>query len=240
MQNWNSLIQYIRNQLGSINQLEITDNELIDYIKEHTLPEFSIHSSDKLWVLITDSDRVGFDSSVPDRIMDEDTYKIPLPNENDYIINVQEAYYRTSGSADMFNEYPMYQTDPRDIVMNNTMSTILAYLNSVQYYQFLPPDTIIFGKSMGSDGIVLELNINHTKLDRIKRDIFHNLFKKMALRDVLQMIIANRSKFQNVSSPFGEVGLNLEFLERKLEKIETSVEEYFKWEPPETLAAWIE
>jgi len=240
MQNWNNLIQYIRYQLGSINQLEITDDELRNYIKEHTLLDFSNHSPNKLWVLITDSNRMPFNPTIPDRIMDEDTYKIPLSNENDYIINVENAYYR-KGTSDFFDEYPyMLQTDPRDVVMNNTMSTMLDYLDTVQYYQFMPPDTIVFGERLGGVGVILELNIVHTNLDNIKRDIYQNLFKKMALRDTLQMIIANRSKFQQLSSPFGEISLNIEFLEKKLDKIEQDIQEYQTWELPEKLVAWIE
>ena len=240
MQNWNSLFSYIRQQLGSVNQLELTDNELQIYIKEHTLRDFSNYSSDKLWVLITDSNKVEYDLNKPDRIMDEDSYKIPLPSESDYIINIEDAYYRRSG-ADWYDSYPyMYQSDPRDTVMNNTMSTMLAYLNKVQYYQYLPPDTIIFGSGINEEGVILELNIVHTILDRIKRDVYHGLFKKMALYDILDLLIMNRSKFQEVASPFGQINLNIEILERKKEKLEQEIQEYKSWQPPEKLISWID
>jgi hypothetical protein len=245
IQNWNLLISYIRHQLGSINQLELTDDELINHIRDHTLLEFSSHSSDKLWVLITDADRmkVEVDSSgniAPDRIMDADTFVIPLPNETDYIINVEDAYYRRS-TSDGYDEYPyFYQSDPRDIVMNNTMSTMLAYLDSVQYYQYQPPNTITFGKPINQEGVILELNIMHNNLDRIKRDVYQNYFRKLALFDIIEMIIANRSKFREVSSPFGPINLNIEFLERKMEKLEREIEEYRQWEVPEKMVAWVD
>ncbi|MBC8427615.1 MAG: hypothetical protein H8D97_01860 [Proteobacteria bacterium] len=244
-QNWNHVISYIRSQIGSINQLEISDDELIEYLRNHTLPEFSIFSPAKLWVLLSDSDRVivnPLDPALQDTTYDEDTYTIPLPEDVE-IINVENAYFRRgiSGGDNAFGKYShIYQTDPRDTVMNNTFSTMMDYLKTVQYYEYLPPKTIVFGHQINSNGLILELHVYHVKLSTIKRDIYTNLFRKMAVYDIINMIIANRSKFQQVSSPFGEIQLNIEFLEKKAEKFEQQIEEYKQWMPPAKLASWIE
>lgn len=240
VQNWNNIISYIKSQIGSINQLEISDDELINHLREHTLPELSIFSSAKLWVLITDDNRTEVSLENPDITLDEDTYTIPLPEDTE-IISVENAYFRkgTSGGS-VFEDYPyMYQTDPRDVVMNNAMSTMLDYLNTVQYYHFLPPNQIIFGNALGS-GVILELHTYHVKPETIKRDIYTNLFRKMAVYDIIEMIIANRSKFQQLSSPFGEVNLNIDFLERKRDRLEQQIESYKDYLPPEKICAWIE
>lgn len=244
IQNWNHITSYIRSQIGSINELEITDDELINHLREHTLPEFSIFSPARLWVLLSDCDRVQvnpLDPDMQDKTYDEDTYTVPLPPDVE-IINIENAYFRrgTSGQ-DGFDGYSyLYQTDPRDTVMNNTFNTMMNYLTTVQYYEYLPPNIIMFGKQINESGIILELHVYHVKLETIKRDIYTNLFRKMAVYDIIQMIIANRSKFQQLTSPFGEIGLNIEFLDRKAEKLEQQIEEYKMWMPPNKMAAWID
>jgi hypothetical protein len=243
IQNWNHITSYIRSQIGSINELEISDDELINHLRDHVLPEFSIFSPAKLWVLLSECDRVPvnpLDPDMQDKTYDEDTYTIPLPEDVE-IVNVENAYFRKGAAGDdAFREYShIYQSDPRDTVMNNTFTTMMDYLKTVQYYEYLPPNTILFGHSI-SEGIILELHVYHVKLETIKRDIYTNLFRHMAVKSIIEMIIANRSKFQQLSSPFGEIGLNIEFLERKAEKLEQKIEEFQSWMPPNKMAAWIE
>ena len=41
-QTWNNLLEYIKLELGvPVNLLEISDDDIIKYIKNHALPEFS-------------------------------------------------------------------------------------------------------------------------------------------------------------------------------------------------------
>jgi hypothetical protein len=244
IQNWNHIISYIRNQLGAVNQLELTDDELIDYLKQHTLPEFSIYSPAKLWVLITQP--VCLELGEVDKLYNENTYTIETPDDVE-IISVDQAYTKTGGGRGIsggdegeLNNYLYQYQDPRDTVMSNTFNTMMDYLNKVQHFQYLPPRTITFGSNVSANGVILELHVYHARLDTIKRDIYMEMFRPMALRDIIDLIMANRSKFQEVASPFGQINLNLEYLREKQQKLEEKIEDWKSWKPPENLVAWIE
>ncbi len=238
IQNWNNIIQYIKLNLGQANLLEFSDNEIINILKEHTLPEFSVYISRKHWVLLTPSDQISSENT-----LDIDTYKIPLP-EGYQVISVDRAYTNQSNPGAIedtdLNRYMYYQTNPMDIVINNTLSTMLNSLDTVQYYELLLPDTIVFGKSLNGAGVILELSVYHDKLDTIPRDAYHKLFKPMALKNIIEYIIANRSKFTNLSSPFGEINLNMDILINKLTVLEAQVNDFINFNPPDILIDWIE
>lgn len=235
-QNWNNILGYIKSNLGeNINFIELSDDYIINYLKNQTLPECSRFIPGKIWATINDSNLIEIDHNY-----NENTYRIPI-NEDDYkIINVQEVYYGVSSRGNQIFGYSNYVfLDPRDATMSNVFNDMISKLTPTQTYIFIPPNVIKFGLNLAQNNIIMELNVVHFRLDKIPHDSYNNYFKKKALKDVIDLIISNRSKYSRVQSPFGEIELNIDFLRDKKQELNDQIREVEEWDPPEKLIEFL-
>jgi hypothetical protein len=230
-QNYNNIVNHCKEALGApVNSLELTDDEIADKIRDSVLPEFSQYIPDHAYIKISSGNRI----SVPSTI-NKETYTIP--NENgDHFNSINEAYYVTSG---IDSKIISYYADPRDVVMANTYSTMIQSLQEVQNYEYLAPDQVMFGMPLDGLSVILKMNIIPQSLDRIPSDVYIKLFKPMAEKSILELVLHRRTKFQNLSTPFGEIALDVERLQMRVETLKMEINEKLDWLPTKHLIEFL-
>ncbi len=222
-QNWNNVLSYIKANLGSkLNNLEIEDQEFVVYFKEHTMPEFSTIEPAKAWAVLTPANlRQQYHKG---GIL----YEFKLEKDN-VILDVHEIYL--GNYIGQLSEFGSYFFDPTDVVMSNTLSDILSFLRPVPVFQFIRPNKLLLSERIPEELAIIEINVEHNIPDTIPSDLYRSLFLKMCLCDGIQMVLANRMKYSNLTSPFGEINLNIDYLQNKLETLRTEITEANDWVP---------
>lgn len=230
-QNWTNAIDYIKQNLGvPINDIELTDDELINYLKEHVLPEFSIYSPHFKWVQITNAATVD----VPNNF-NNFTYRIPIPVGYE-ISDVRQVYFQDEGIFD-FN-FSTFLVDPRDIVMSSVLSDLLDSLQVTQSFQFLKPDILRFDEPLTGQLTIAELEVVHNSPETIDTDLYRIVFKKWCLAEIIGLLIARRSKFENLTTPFGSLNLNVNKLEQQYQDLKSKLQIDLDNIPPKHLVDW--
>jgi hypothetical protein len=217
-QNWNNIIQYVKINFGTkTSTLEITDDEFFEYFKEHSLPYFSQIIPKKAWITISKGDIVHMSNSYSNY-----TYKLKIPEDIE-LIDINEIYFsRTLGSIISSG---LHFINPVDSVIANTYHDMHEHLTTVNDYHFIKPDHIRFSEDFVSDMVIAEINIEHNDLKSIPSDVYHKLFKPMCLMHSIELVLNNRNKFTNMSTPFGEIDLNINQLESRLQELRQKTEE---------------
>lgn len=216
-QNWNNVINYIKANLGTKHSsIEITDDEFVNYFKEQTLSYFSQIIPLQHWVLLTGSNLV----STPN-MFSEYTYKIDVP-ENITLIDVASVYMSDRGGFDMSN---VTYSNPGDTVMSNTFNDMTQFLKSINDYQFIKPNFLRFSEEVSLTTFIVELNIEHSSPLTIPGDMYHKLFKSMCLLDAFELVLNNRNKYNNLTTPFGAIDLNIDYIQQRMQEIRQKNEE---------------
>lgn len=220
-QNWNNVLQYVKVHLGTkTSSLEITDEEFIEYLKSESLPYFSQIIPNIAWLTIDDGN-LFYDNTLRSNF----SYRINVP-EGVELIDVNEAYIVNNiGSFVNSNMFG----DPLDITIRAVRESIADHLRTVNDFHFIKPNIIRFSQQPVPSNIVLEVSIEHTKLETIPGDMYFKLFKPMCLLNAIEMVYNNRNKFTDLTTPFGRMELNTSDLQSKIQdlsqKIETIIQE---------------
>lgn len=222
-QNWNNILIYVKANLGSkLNNIEITDSEFVTYFKEQTLPELSQIEPAKAWCILKSTDlksnlhKGGY------------LYTFELEDAAT-IVDVSELYI-----GDLVSEisgFGSFFFDPTDVVMSNTLNDMLQFLRTVNTFKFIRPNKLLLSEKINYNRIIIEVNVEHQEPNTVPSDLYHALFKKMCLADSIQLILANRMKYSNLTSPFGEINLNVDYLQNKLEALRQEITEINDWLP---------
>lgn len=233
VQNWNNLLQYIKTQLGAqINFLEMDDSQIVDYLFQHTLPTFSTYFPTKIWTYI--SNDYNQKTMLTD-MYSENVYELKIP-EDVKIVDVAAVYqYSEQFIGAVFTAANIYFYDPRDIAMANTFNDMMKFLTPLQVYYFIPPNILRLSRDLIYNGAIVELDIVHRNLNTITHDKYNKMLKPMALRDIIELLISIRSKYQNVQTPYGEINLNIDFLQTKKQDIDQKLEQEMQWIHPQIL-----
>jgi len=236
-QTWNNVLGYLRRNLGSnLNLLEMSDDEIIEGIKDDVLPYFSQYVPCKKFIPIYPYHRVSHTPGY-----NQWRYVIPV-QEGERIIDVFDAYF-SSGTAGWDDPYAgtKYEgggqhageslaaggsfgfgggsADERfvgegliDTAIANAYGDISRYMMARNTWQFFPPNIIEFDKELGAGVVVY--NTDHTDLKTIPADYYDTTLKKLILGNVQKWVAALRSKYESLNTPFGEVRLNYSKLEQ--------------------------
>jgi len=217
-QNWNNIIQHVKVHFGTkTSSLEITDDEFVEYFSNHSLPYFSQIIPNNAWSIINQGSVVNLPNN-----HNNYTYKLNIPDDIE-LIDINEVYF--SSTLGQIINSGTYLINPVDSVMMNTYNDLSSHLTTVNDYHFLKPDYIRFSQDIVSNIVIAELNIEHKNLNTIPSDMYHKLFKRMCLADGIELVLNNRNKFTNVTTPFGEIDLNTSALESKLQELRQKIEE---------------
>lgn len=228
-QHWNNILSYIKINLGvPINLLEIADDELILNLREHVLSSFSQYAPAKAYAFITGANQFYGSLGSPQYM-----YKIPVP-EGTYIIDVIEAYPTKEVSVvDMYGGAIINAQAAMDLVISNSYIDAVRSLQTRQTWEFIAPNTMIFDKEINS--CVVVYNHPHVTLDTIRPDLYHRAFKPLALGHTKLWIASMRSKFENLSTPFGALNLNFAELKAEGQTLIDNVQAILDTIPPDVL-----
>lgn len=216
-QNWNNVLQHVKANFGTkTTMLEITDDEFFEYFQNHSLPYFSQLIPHKAWVVLSQNYQIHEPNTYSNY-----TYKLKVPEEYE-IIDIQEVYF-TRTLASLISS-GVHFVNPLDTVIANTYNNIYEHLTTVNDYTFIRPDIIRFSEDFRSDILIIELNVEHTDLRTIPSDMYHKLFKPICLMNSIELVLNNRNNFTNITTPFGEIDLNTNKLEQKLQELRQQID----------------
>ena len=228
-QHWNNILSYIKINLGvPINLLEISDDELILNLREHTLSAFSQYAPAKAYSFITGGNQINGGSGSPQFM-----YTIPVP-PGTYIVDVLEAMPTKEVSVvDMYGGAIINAQAAMDLVISNAYIDAVRSMQTRQTWEFVPPNIMIFDKSINS--CVVIYNTPHVTLDTIRPDLYHRAFKPMCLGHTKLWIAAMRSKFENLATPFGALNLNYDRLQTEGQTLIDNAQAVLDTIPPDLL-----
>ena len=144
------------------------------------------------------------------------------------IVNFVKANLGTKHSSieltdDFLND--TFYTNPADLVMANTFNDMNQFLKSVNDYQFIKPDYLRFSDEPSIDTFIVELNIEHSNLNTIPGDMYHKLFKQICLVDAYELVINNRNKYNNLTTPFGNIDLNIDYMTQRSQELRQKIDD---------------
>lgn len=228
-QHWNDILDYIKVNLGvPINLLEISDDELIGYLRRHVLSLFSQYAPAKNYAFITGSNQISGGSGSP-RFM----YRIPV-EAGTYIVDVLEAMPSKEISiVDMYGGALINAQAAMDLVISNSYIDAVRSLQTRSTWEFIPPDIMVFDTEITS--CVVIYNTPHTVLNTVRPDLYHRCFKPMCLGHTKIWIAAMRSKFENLATPFGQLNLNYEKLQTEGQVLIDNAQVILDTIPPDIL-----
>ena len=228
IQSWNNVLQYIKSNLGvPINMLELSDDEIVEYLQNHTLVEFSNYVPKKKYYLLEKTDLVD------EKIQ---KYKLDTP---DYIIDVTKVYTFES-------MYPSGLNLPSgnkvlDEVLKAKFESMLQSLSPALTWRFEQPNYLIFYSQASIDvylPVLVEYCTTYQNLNEIPADMYI-WFKKLALADIKILLGNTRTKYQ-LATPFGQIANNGEILKQEgLQERQIIIENLISNVPPDFLLEWV-
>lgn len=232
-QNWNNVLNYIKRNLGAkVNLIEMSDDEIVQGLKEDALGHFSQYCPHKKWTIITSANLIISDKPGQPRYI----YRIKTP-DNDYIVDIYQVYnIKDTAILDRMGGIVNYEI-LLDIVMANTYLDASRSLNIRNTWEFIPPDVIVFDTEL-NDSAVIEYNTPHKTLDTIPPDLYHSVFKPLCLGNVKLWLAALRSKYENLASPFGQLNINWQQLQQEGYQLIQEAEQKMQMVPPDVLATF--
>jgi hypothetical protein len=209
-QHWNNILSYVKLNLGvPVNVLEISDDELVLYLKDHVLPLFSQYVPHKKYAYITSQHQITGEVAGSPQFM----YRIPV-TEGTYIIDILEAYPTKEISvSDIYTGSMINAKAAMDVVISNAYIDAIRSMQTRLTWEFLPPDIMIFDMEIAA--CVVVYNTTHEILNTVRPDLYHKVFKPLCLGHVKLWVAAMRSKYENLSTPFGPINLNFETLKNE-------------------------
>jgi hypothetical protein len=229
MQTWNDILKYIKLNLGApLNKLEMSDDEIVNNLREQVLPFFSQYAPAKEFKIITNDNILSGDRGAPLY-----RYRIPLSPE-EYIVDVLNVYFtRNTSMIDTLTSIMSSTEEVLDTIIYNSYSDLVKSMQPVNTWEFLPPDILIFDFEVSYG--VLEYNTVHNDLSTIDPDKYHLMFKKLCLAQMKTWIASMRSKFQSLTTPFGPIDLNWESLKQEGMQEREEVLQLLNMIPPDYL-----
>lgn len=201
-QTWNNVLEYIKINLGGpLNMLEISDNDLVRLLKNQVLPFFSQFSPKQKYAYVSSANLIPPEKPGSPLYL----YKIPL-EVNERIIDILDVYVgKNTALVDSFGGTIINAATAEDLVMSNTYIDAIKSLSVKNTWEFLPPDKLAF--DVEATGATIIYNTVHETLDTIQPDMYELMFKKLCLANVKIWVANMRSKFNNLTTPFGQLDL---------------------------------
>lgn len=233
--NWDNLLSYIKLNFGAtVNAMEFSDEDLIEIISEHVLPEFSKFIPLPKYYIMTENENVV--SNIPML-----TYQ--FKNFPYKILRVNHIT-RKASTMDLSQFYNI-QSNGGDITnFLMTMNTVqmAADVVAIDTWQFRAPNKIemITGSNnygTAKDFIVL-VDCVHKDPSTVDPDQY-NLLRDLSLANILIYIGRIRTKFQSFNTPQAQIDVPAqEMLQEGLQLREKILQELNDL-PPDSYVWWL-
>jgi len=218
-QSWDNIISYIRTELGAdAMDLEISDQKMVELIQAHVMPEFSNYDPlVKYYKMYTGniiSQFTNFD------------YKIMGINNI-----IEQANY--VDYSQMFSQ--AIAGDITDFLTRQNYLDMASLAKADNTWKFLPPDKIQMvraGYSYLSEEFIVVLNVAHNDPSSISPGIYDS-FRDLATAYIMNAIGKIRKKYNNFTTPFGQIQLNADELVSDAKELRQRTIEELKRTPPD-------
>ena len=225
---WDNLIQYIKLNLGADNQsFEFDDEKILEIIKEHTMAEFSRYSPNERYFKLTSDDLI---SSHP-------SFMYQFKNTGK-ILKVQEVI--PTGNMTAVDQIQIQSQNLGGDITDYLMSVNMLHMSQIAQapstWSFRAPDKLIVQRSDANlnytRGFIVKLAIAHTDPTTIDPDGYEFL-RDLALADIMIFIGRLRSKFKDLSTPYGQIMNNSDELLQEGKQLRQETIELLRNRPPE-------
>lgn len=238
-QTWNDILTAVKLKLGAdLNLLEMSDDQIIEGLKSNVVPYISQYAPLKKFTYIDDTDRLPHQEGAS-----RWTYQIKTEN---YIIDIFDVYARVTGYGE-YHDDPFYGTKYAagnvrgslsayaggtmdvygggmiQMAINNAYLDMAASFMPRNTWEFISPNILIFDQHVVRAVIVY--NTVHENINSMPPDIYHTMFKPYCIGSVCEWVSALRSKYENLSTPFGPINLNWQKLEQDGKELKQEVQQ---------------
>jgi hypothetical protein len=221
----NTVLDYIKDNLAfPFMHLELTDEQILEYVKRHTIKEFSYYIP-QVWKTVVNTELEA------NRVPGIGNEWYIFDDQGLEILNVVEIY-TSKGELYLHGHPPLGPLSMGEIPewalsVNNAMTTKM--FSSFDYtFEFKHPNIIRISPVMSTLGTVTIEYERQQPCDfsGIPNDI-QSYFKKLALAQIMIVIGRIRKRYGggNLRTPFGEIPLESEIFEEGKEKEREVIEE---------------
>lgn len=204
-QNYANLIDYIKLNLGAgTNSFEFSDEEMSDIICEHTIPLFSKYNPLIRYYRMTQAENL---------ITEHPTYMYQFKNFAYKIMKINNII-PTSSVGDFNQMYSQaLRTNMQDVtefLMNMNYLQMSNIAVAPHTWRFFAPDKIEITRTTDavtfSNDFITEVACIHNDPTTVSPDMYVYL-RDLALADIMIYIGRIRTKFENFTTPYGEVNV---------------------------------
>ena len=168
------------------------------------------------------------------------TYKIPTESD---IVSVIDIY---PSNSDLVVNYPLtpinsgFEQSTQMVVKTLEAIPNLETSSALHYtWEFMLPNMIkLFPDSFGFQAMVVYFEYVHESLETIP-NTFGGDFFNLILADIYDTLADIRGKYQQISTPFGDIQLNSDTLRSQAENLRSSVYERLQSIPPNIIVKGI-
>jgi len=229
-QNWNNTISYIKSQLGArTTKLELSDDEIIEELIEHVIPFYSKYDKDIVYYKMCEKNIVlcnpvlvyTFDKTFKRKILDIE--KIIHGNSlfDDYNIS---QFAQSSG-------------DITDYLVLKNYQHIYESIQPIDGWKFRAPNKIIVTKGnsvMTTKSFIAIVNCVHVS-PLTMEPTYYDYFKDLAAAHIMMVIGRIRSKFEDFSTPMGQIKIRGTELVEEGKRLWQETKEELKNTPPDVM-----
>lgn len=226
--NENTVLDYVKLHLGHpFNIIEFDDNFLINEIicSNNYLKEFSQYFPKEERVELNDSNNIaktenkGYNKGNFKGLYNN-SWKLESENE---ILSVYKVIQSTFvGNAALYGDIPMYQ-NPLGF---NTDNFLISMTEPKITFKFYYPDILeVYGMTK-THTMMAVLNVVHDKdLSSIPSSL-HMSYNKFCLYTAANFILAIRYKYETMDTPFGQISLNIPWIQDLANKKQDLIQEF--------------
>jgi len=193
-QSWDNIIDYIKTELGAdVMALELTDQQIMEKIKMHVMPEFSNYDPLVKYYKMFEGNIISQDPIITYQFTNFD-YKIlgisSIIEQANYVDYNQMFSQSVAG-------------DITDFLVRQNYLDMASITQADNTWKFLPPDKIQMqraGYSYLSREFVVVLNVAHADPTSISPALYDS-FRDLSTSYIMNAIGKIRKKFNNFNTP---------------------------------------
>ncbi len=202
-QNYANLLDFIKLNLGTAtNSFEFSDEQIIDIICTHVIPEFSKYNP------LIRYYRMTYDNNL---VTSDPTYIYQFRNFNYKIMKINNVI-PTSSVEDLNMLYSQaLRTNSQDVteyLMNVNYMHMSNIAVAPHTWRFFAPDKIEITRTTDaitfSEDFIVDVACVHPDPTTVNPDLYTYL-RDLALAEIMIYVGRIRSKFESFTSPYGEV-----------------------------------
>lgn len=210
-----AVLRHIKKQIGAIPyQPELSDEEMMQIVFQTTLPVFSTYFPYRFRVLVREKDAVVQSSS---------TYILPNVDGVDIMgisdVNVGEFYGYSYNSGMVAGRSNPYDNQLINDYRSMTQTRVTWHFIAPNHVEILP-------RLWVKNDALVTVRARHPNHLRTIKESMREYFLQLATYDILEALYPYRKRFESLSSPYGEISLFLEQVERAHDERATLLEKF--------------